>query len=286
MSEYRRFFGLRVEHDFFAPSRCEALDVGLDPASHALLARAGIVVRQEPDGIQAYYDADSEDVLRSWLADPRERFRLVFRLTPGDPSFLRYTDLPEDRQGLVRLLDTEVDGPSGVVFSLQPPAEADPERASSLAALEAELITRRDVLVPPLAVLVVLVGPSVLSDDPPEPYRLSFTARKTQWRYHLLGDLAGRQAFIRDQSPDPTDQIRFVPGGAVSLPGGRVAQTLVSEGLLPLRWRADRRLQLREGESGSERVLVRRLPVASPEDLSIATIDGRQTVVSDIYVNG
>lgn len=285
MSDYRSLFGIRVEHEFFLPSRCEAVDFRLDAASTELLARAGILLRHEPDGVHAYYDREQEPLFRSWFGDPGERFRVVFRLTASDPSFPRYTEVAE-RSGLVCVLDTEVEGPGGAVFSLTPPEEPGAERRELLDKLEAELVTGRDRLVPPLALLVVFLGPSALAEGGHEPYRLTFAARRTRWRYHLLGDLAGRQAFIRDQSPDPADQIRFTPGGMVNLPGERVAQTLISEGVLPLRRRADRRLQLRETGLDSERVLVRRLPVASPENLSIATIDGRQTIVSDIYVNG
>lgn len=284
MSEYRTLFGIRVEHEYFAPARCDALDFRIDDPSAALLRRAGVVFRREPDGVHAYHDRESESVLGPWLADPGERFRVVLRVVARDPAFFRYTELPDAHPTLVRCLDSEIDGPPGSLFRLDPPS--DPGARARDEALAAEVVTRRDELVPPVAILGVLLGPSALAGGDAPPYRLAFTARRTVWRYHLLGDLASRDAFIRDQSPDPADQVRFEAVGMVSLPEGRTARMLVSDSALPTRWRAERRLQLREEGSRGERVLVRRLPVASPEDLSVATIDGRQIVVSDIYVTG
>jgi len=281
MASYRPFFGIQVEHGYSDPDPCGALEFRPDRATGSLLNRAGIVFRTEPDGFQTYCDGADEELLRSWVDDPRAPFRMVFRVVASDPAFLRYSQLDEESMGRVLLLDTEdqdanepvrLDDVDGGL------PEADEETRS-------EVTTRGDMRVPPLAVLVVRVGPSILEESAPAPYRLAFEARRTRWRYHLLGELAGREEVSIRASENGAEPIAFQAAGLVDLPGGRVARVLVSDAPLATRKRTDRRLQLREGDPGNGRILIRRLPVASPEDLSIATVEGRRTLVSDIYVH-
>lgn len=280
MASYRPFFGIQVEHGYSDPDPCQALVFRPEGATEALLHRAGIVVRTEPDGFQTYCDGADEELLRSWVDDPREPFRMVFRVVIKDPTFLNYSQLDKESLGRVLLLDTEdrdADEPVRLEDADGGLPEADEETRNAVT-------TRGDMRVPPLAILVIRVGPSILRDPDPPPYRLAFAARRTHWRYHLLGELAGREEVAIRASENGTEPVEFQAAGLVDLPGGRVARVLVSDAPLATRKRTDRRLQLREGDPGNGRILIRRLPVASPEDLSIATVEGRRTLVSDIYV--
>jgi len=283
MADFRPLFGVRIEHEYVAPDRCDALEFRLDEASRSRLARAGIVLRGVPDGLVALADRDQEaDVLRPWLADPARPFRLVFRLLPRSSDFHLYTDLPADRR-IVRLLDTAVVAPAdGPIRLDRPPGPGEGDDV--LDALGEAYLTRRDELVPPVVLLVVQLSPELLDRASTEPYRIAFEARRTIWRYHLLGPLAGLEAVIREEAPGGEDAVGFRPAGRMEHPGGRSARTLVSEAPIPVLRASGRRLQLREEAPGS-RILVRRLPLAAPEGLGIADVDGRSTLVTDIFVN-
>ncbi len=317
MADYRRLFGVEVRHEFFGGGRCDALDFAIDPASRSLVDRAGLVVRNAQDGVDCYYDNDEADNLRVWFSDSDDPFRLVFRVTARDPAFEQYTEAASPQDDLVLFLDTEnPEGGSGPLHVVDRVARADfqalelaerkyvvepldgseiapGEKRESLAPRDELLrkyVTHRDKHLPPIALLIVRIGPAALEGQGPEPYRLSFDARRTIWRYHFLGPLAQREAFIQDQTPTPGDRMEFDLRGTTELPGDRVAKTFVSRDALVLRQRSDHRFQLRERSNGrgngSGRILMRRLPVASPKGLGTAAIDGREIIVSDIYVNG
>jgi hypothetical protein len=283
MPDFRPLFGVRIEHEYVAPDPFDGLELRPESASMSLLARAGIVLRPLTDGVLALADREMEaEVLRPWLDDPARPFRVVFRLVPRASEFHLYTDLPTDRR-IVRLLDTGavVPGDGPIRLDRTPgPGEGD----EVLDALAETYLTRRDELVPPVAVLVVQLTPALLDRDGSEPYRIAFAARRTIWRYHLLGTLAGVEAVIREEAPEEEEPVGFRPAGIVDHPGGRNARTLVSEAPIPVLRSSGRRLQLRE-EAPGNRILVRRLPVAAPEGIGIADVDGRSTLVSDIFVN-
>ena len=154
----------------------------------------------------------------------------------------------------------------------------------------APLLTKRDATVRPVAVLRLRLADAVTAlaegaTSAPRAYRLDFRPRETHWRYLLLGGLAERAASV----VDPEGSTEFERTGETTLPGDRAAVAFVSRTRIPLQERSDRRFQLREnGNNGSNggRVLIRRLPVASPREIHREIVDGRDALVSDIYLNG
>lgn len=135
---------------------------------------------------------------------------------------------------------------------------------------------------PPLGLLALRITAADLRDDGPGlDFHLTFRSRRTLWKYVVLGAPSGVAPTIRDADGN----VAFEPAGAAQVPGGREAVTLRSTEPIALRERGTQRFQLRAQTSAGERVLVKRLAVASPRQLGRDTVDGREVAVSEIYIN-
>lgn len=296
MSGWRPLARLLVGHDFFHRDPCPAVEVRLQPHSRALLQRMGLVVRHEAGGAAVLHSGDLE-ALASWAAELGEGLRLDFRVEPRDPRFRDYTAPGPVPPGRILAFDSREGSP---------PREDEPVRLSRRERVSEEdlvdtdserlapVLTSRDRRLPPVAVVSIHLADArgrLLVPDPGDEgtiWRVDFQARQTYWRYLFLGALARDGASVTDSDRET----EFEPHGETRLPGDRRALAFRSTTPIPLRERSDRRFQLRlDGSSGSSsngngRVLVKRLPVASPEGLRRETIDGSPALVSDIFVNG
>jgi hypothetical protein len=108
-----------------------------------------------------------------------------------------------------------------------------------------------------------------------------FAARSPVWKYCLLGDWASEDVRIVDLAREA----EFTPAVTENLAGGRDAKAIRSSTGIALRNRSSRRFQLRGVDGNTERVLIKRLPVAGARHLARETIDGTPTWVSEIYVH-
>ncbi len=310
MSRYAPLLSLSARHDFFGDQPCPTIEFHADRGTLALIRRAGLVLRTGPGAARVYYDEGRADVMRLFVEDSDDPFRLFFRVRSVDPAFANYTAPSPFREGAVLYLDTADDGLHRLDGTVRltdqfldlaqegPDVAADDSSAAGESPTDAGgpvkemglegVITARDRMVPPLAVvslgLDASVAPSLGGSGFTAPeYALSFGVRQTHWRYYLLGPLAELSSRIIDLA----EEIEFEREGRGSLPGNRTAVIFTSRTKIPLRHRSDRRFQLREIENrnGNGRVLVKRLPVASADGISVGSVDGQQTILSDIYVN-
>jgi hypothetical protein len=90
---------------------------------------------------------------------------------------------------------------------------------------------------------------------------------------------------IKSFITDLNHEIEFEATGRASLPGNRMAMTFRSKQRIPLREKSEYRFQLREKETNGGRVLIRRLPVASAGQFYKETVDGKEAIVSEIFIN-
>lgn len=296
MSRFETLFTIDVAHRFFGADPCTVLDFVPSAASRARAAKAGLLVRSTPTGTHVCRDLERRDALALYAADRDDPLAITYRVRSRDPQLASYTDPTPLREGQVLLFDNRATRPEpgGTALLLH---GGDFVGEADFAGWDAEelrgLATSRDRLAPPAAVVRVFVSDEAgglldPADPAPVAYHLSFQARSTYWKYYLLGPLAGKRSFITD----PDDEIEFESSGETALPGDRTAVTFTSTTRIPLRRRSERRFQLREhvagngNGNGAGRVLVKRLPVASPEGSFRETIDGRDAIVSDMYING
>lgn len=112
-------------------------------------------------------------------------------------------------------------------------------------------------------------------------YRLRMHSRSTIWKYLLTGDWRERALSIIDQRGEVT----FSTPAWERLPDGQSALALWSTSPIALRERPPQRFQLRDVTNDPERVLIPRLPGASPQRLWRETVRGESTAVSEIFVH-
>ncbi len=113
-------------------------------------------------------------------------------------------------------------------------------------------------------------------------YLICCAARKTYWKYYLLGELAEQESEIIDLRGDI--QFRRSSGRQTPFPNKEAAVFYSSEAI-PLEERSNRQFQLRRQGSNGNKVLIKRLPNASVENLSKENIKGKEVDVSEIYIN-
>lgn len=285
MADYQPLFSIEADHAYFEGEACRGLQLRPTPASAALLANTGCLLRPLRHGVAVAYDRDAADAVRLQIRDPHAPLCLDFLGSMQDARFPLYTDLPgpagtllmfdsdaarrEDAGGRWRLHAQTHVSAADVVPLDAPPAS--------------ELLTRRERLVPPRLAVRVRVSEEDL--DLAEPggkrYLMRFQARATVWKYYVVGDWAQDEIHIVDMQ----HETGFDAAVPEPLPDGRTALAVRSLSRIALQERPAHRFQLRGRSGNTERVLVKRLPVAGSSPWSVETIRGEPTPVSEIYVH-
>lgn len=271
-----------------APVRpCRRFRLTAAPQTLAAMASYGLLARFRPDGLDIACEQSQLDLLAQDVAGGEHPEALFFRVFADDPLFFNYTgtDLISESQVLyLRNERTELDDDGQIrITPAETVTEADLVDSKTL---PAGVIGRYDVwqkLVCVLGIDLSLLDLARQGDGPPvSRYYATFNVRRTYWKYLLLDDLARQDVYIADLD----EQVEFEPLGETKVSPHHRASAYRSKVLLPLTRTPPFRFQLREKNSGNSRVLIRRLPVASAEQLSRDRLDDERSVsVSEIFVN-
>jgi len=286
LARYRPLLAVTVEHGFFADGAGRGLRVEPDAASARVLARSGCLWRAMANGISVYCDVSRLELCESCLAEALPPFSLRFLGYADDPLFDAYTGGYAPVPGTLLAFD-------GSAAIAEPPEQrlrlhkgecvsGEYLRAPEDSELPADALRRR--VLPKFSVRIG-VEPDAVSARANETaakcYVLRFAARETIWRYYLLGGWAKEQVRVVDLN----DKIGFVPDAAKRFSNGRTAHAVRSQEAIALQEAPPQRFQLRVREEGKERVIVKRLPVASAGQFHVEVHEGAPTWVSEIYVN-
>jgi hypothetical protein len=300
MGPYLPLLGLTVEHAYFDGAPCASLRFTPSDRSRAWLARAACVVRATPGGFEVCCDGGQLDRLRLASNDSGDPPDLTWWVHAGDPLFGNYTDgLPRTTEAVLAFDSATAvrDAPRAGGPAAAPPATWRLHRAPTAGPADALAPTsdgpgepwpaglRR---VPPTFVVTLrltrdAVAPGSNPAAAPQSrlYVVRFAARSPVWKYCLLGDWGSEEVRVVDLAREAD----FTPAVNESLAGGRDAKAIRSRTGIALCSRSSRRFQLRGVDGNTERVLIKRLPVAGARHLARETIDGTPTWVSEIYVH-
>ena len=278
MSRYVPLLRVEVAHDFHAGAPVPGLRFEPTARTQALLQQVDAVVRATAEGLIVLGDVDRlpDD------ADPEQA--LCWRVHADDAAFINVTDgLGRCPHELWWFRAAEaVSEPDAGGWRLHAAARAG--RADVRQADDAEL---RSVLGQPLRLPVPVAVLSLpiaswraAAAAGPVVYRVRLAARATVWRYCFVGNW--HDALLR--VVDLAREAVFEPPEPVQLADGRSALAVRSSAPLALSQRSGRRFQLRSPDANGK-VLVKRLPVASPHHFAREPIDGVPTWVSDIFVH-
>jgi len=264
-------FALEARHAYFGDVPCPSVAFEPVDETRARLANLGLLCRDGPGTLMA---------LRSDRAAANVTADLTFRLVATAADFANYTRLDGADAHSTLWFDTATAAPADTAGERRLHGNPTVSAADRIALDSPTLhgaTTARDLATPPLGFVRVRMTPA---DPSPTTWVIAFDARTTLWKYFVLG-AADAVPTIRDAD----GAIEFEPAAPTVLPGNRRAVVLRSKVPIPLRDRPTQRFQLRVATPAGERVLVRRLALASPNRLGKDTVDGREVTVSEIYVN-
>lgn len=285
MAAYQPLFSIEAEHAYFADAACRGLQLLPTPASAALLANTGCLLRPLRHGVAVAYDRDAADAVRLQIRDAHTPLCLDFLGGMQDARFALYTDLPGPAATLLMFhSDAALREDDGARWRLHAQTHVSPADQVPLDEPPAsDLLTRRERLVPPRFAVRVRVSEDDLDQAQPggKRYLLRFQARATVWKYYVVGDWAQDEIHIVDLGRETG----FDAATPEPLPDGRTALAVRSLTRIALQERPAHRFQLRGRSGSTERVLVKRLPVAGSSPWSVETIRGEPTPVSEIYVH-
>jgi len=286
LARYRPLLAVEVEHAFFADGAGRGLRVEPDAASARVLARSGCLWRAMANGISVYCDVSRLDLCESCLAESQPPFSLRFLGYADDPLFDAYTGGYTPRAGSILAFD-------GAAAVAEAPEQrlrlhkgetvsGEYLRAAEDSESPADALGRRAAPKFSVRIGVERDAASARANGAlAKSYYLRFAARETVWRYYLLGGWAKEQVRVVDLN----DKIGFVPDAAKRFSNGRTAHAVRSQEAIALQEAPPQRFQLRVREEGKERVIVKRLPVASAGQFHVEVHEGAPTWVSEIYVN-
>ena len=286
MGAYRLLVNVTVEHAYFLGQNCRTLDFVPAGACSVLLRKAGLLLRASESGVAVYFDEEKIDILRLHAQDG---LILTFKVFSKDRNFLRYTapGAPPEN-ALLFFSNQQITRDAAAKQMLH----SDPDvTAVSWLELTAdplpEILDRKDYLVKPVFILQLHIsaGAQGLCSDELDAaarrFYIHFTTNETHWKYYILGDLSKRNVYIADLD----NALRFQNLGNVTLPGNRTALQLLSSEAIPMHELPDRRLQLKESTGTGDRVLIKRLPTASVEQVHAEVAGDAMKNISEIYIN-
>lgn len=289
MGAYRPLFSFDVEHAFFSNGTGMDVDVLPTRQSSAILNNAGLLNRKTATGVSIFYDPRGIEALRLYADDSDDPLRFEFAVFSRKNTFDLYTEPSSTRLDSIlhfnsQLVTTDANGRLRL-HAADYVSEKDfvPLTSPCLN----EVLSPNDRLAKPTVTVTIRgedvgIHPSAgcygLS---PKHYYVRFKAREVVWKYYLVGDIRNTQACIADMD----NETEFELVGEAVVPAHRTALAFRSKAALPLRERSQYRFQLKDLEPGGGKILIQRLPVATPDQLYLDTIDGKEVMVSEIYIH-
>jgi hypothetical protein len=316
MAPYRLLFEIAVRHAFYAPAPCAGLRLTPTPASALKLRRIGALLRPTAEGVAAYGDADRLPALHAQAQDTAEPLEFYLLGRSNDRDFAGATAGLAGAEGQVLLLDSasaqapdaegwrllhagEFAGVDKIVPTWLPPL-GDTPATDTTPQIEGAL-PAADRRVAPAFVLRIRIeaapaAPAASAGAAParaaaaqawatqalgRRWCLALQARATHWKYLMPADWAAQAP----QVVDLAGRIGFETPRSEPLADGHMALAARSRSPITLHQRPRQRFQLQAQMPAADKVLVKRLPVASAGQLHMETIDGVRTLVSEIFVN-
>ncbi len=289
MGAYLPLFSFDVEHAFFSSGTPTDLDFLPTPRSSVILRNAGLIDRKTVTGVSIFYDQGRIDALQRYAADRDDPLRLEFKVFSKNISFDLYTEPSPTQPEAILYFDTKtVVADKGERFRLH---EHDYVSQKDFIPITSprlqDVLDPKDRLVRPMLMVTVhgedigLHSSGKFHDVVAQRYYIRFKSREVVWKYYLLGDMARKSAYIADVN----NETEFESAGKAVVSDHRTALIFRSKGPIPLREKSPYRFQLKDRGPGGSKVLIQRLPVASPEQFYLDRIDGEDVMVSEIYIN-
>lgn len=289
MGSYHPLVSIAVEHMFYSPAPCRGLKFVPTSDTSITINKIGLLTRNTSNGISVFYDEHTTGILQGYVDDSDDPLILTFKVFSKNPLFENFTERPIHQKNAILYFDnrgmkTQTSGKQRL---------HDEEYVSSInfknmdAPWLENILDIKDRHLRPIFIVRLFMSKyynnlldkhlNVIS----RKYYLKFKSRKTFWKYYMLGLMAQKNSYIADLN----EAIKFEFTGKEILSDNRTALTFRSEKPIPMRDTFSYRFQLKESGARGEKVLIRRLPMASENQINREIIEGKEAVVSEIYIN-
>lgn len=254
---------VRVRHGYFEPGRTRHLVFEPSEATQRLMNRFDVLMRCDGQSMVLHARADELEALCRECEQTGGILR--FQLRSTDPACAQYTAPMQAGQEATFVPDP--DHAMHLVCRTRVRADATPLGSGNVLG---ELL---------LPIEAMPAGQTrALAEG---AWTLEIPARRAIWKYWLLGDWLDREPTLVDLA----GQIEFAPPVSEALPDGRVATVIRSRTEIPLQERPPQRFQLRDARTTPSKVLVPRMPAATPGGLGREWQSGDTALIAEIFVS-
>ena len=269
-----------LQHQYFSDGLAQQLRLVPAAQTQRYLQNAQLLVKPTKQGAVLLLDTSRRDIAAA-CCEPV--LTLYFLLYSDDPQFGSYS-LPVLQAQQLLYCDNRAPVPDDAALRLH--AKPGLGSAEVISANDAPVA---DVLPPkgkPLPVMLLALDITALhitqlTADNAISYLLRFGSRQSVWRYYLCGTAFAQPLRIQDMA----QQTHFIQQNDTRLANGLVAQVFDSAQPLKLQQFSPYRFQLITTTHGSEKILIKRLPVAVAGQIDKAVVNGVASNVSEIYLN-
>lgn len=290
---------LQLQHNYFSSGYLQQASLVPDADCTRKLHNAQLIFKATKQGAMLLLDSSRRDIAAACFASP---VKLHFLLYSRDAQFGNYSE-PVLQQGQLLYCDT------GAATAVQQGVQKGMQRlhqatelgtAEIISSTDSKVIALTELQQRPLPVLVLALSITAqditqLDASSAKHYLLRFGSRRSIWRYYLCGDNFAAALGIRDltsgSAAQATEQATaqaiepFVQQADVTLANGRSAKVFDSTKPLALAQQSPYRFALVSQSGGSEKILIKRLPVAAAGQCGMAVVNGVPSNVAEIYLN-
>ncbi len=289
MGPYQPFFSITAEHTYFATTRCNTLLLKPCPSTKLLMKNVGLLLKDLTGGVRGFYDQDKTQALKMYIEENEGQLSLEFKVTSSDRNFHNYTDFWDSRHGGIVYLENEncEEDNSGRVCLHKDEYIPEQSYISVKSPLLEGVLGHGEYFLPPLLVIRVNLDGCLIEGANPEnrhsekKFFFRLRGRKTYWKYYVLGHRSNNTLHVTDSN----GQVEFEALGDKLLPHNTWAKIFRSTTAISLCDRPAHCFQLHENIPGAGRVVVKRMPGPSVEQVGREDVHGTTAVVSEIYVN-
>ncbi|KKO44077.1 hypothetical protein WG68_17305 [Arsukibacterium ikkense] len=277
---------IQLQHSYFTTGYLQQADLKPTADTSRRLHNAQLLFKATKQGAMLLLDSSRRDIAAACCDSP---LTLHFLLYSRDAQFGSYTE-PALQQGQLLYCDNSTPLQQDEQLRLHSGAELN--AADVISSTDPKLMALPELKQTPLPVLVLAL--TILRSDITQltaakvrHYLLSFGSRRRIWRYYLCGDSFTQPVQIRDLAPHGStlSAPQFVQQPDVTLANGRSAKVFDSSAPLALAQQSLYRFALVSQDEQSEKILIKRLPVAAAGQCGLAVANGVPSNIAEIYLN-
>ncbi len=283
MSAYKLLFRILIGHGYYSTAFAWELEFCLSATSQKIMNNAGLILKKETNGICMFFNEARVDILNLYAVDPFEPLSFDFKVFSRNPEFENFTDLPFLKENILFFCSKTAPIQTRGDYRLTRDVYVSQSDLKSMDSKNIQsILTRSERLIRPLCIISIHPQATSGSSFDSTVYFLEFNARKTIWKYYLLGKYTKERVSIVDLE----NKIMFTQKDNERVSGNNDALVFESDKAIPLTQVPLCRFQLRKQNASASRTLVKTLPAPSPDYINRRmNKENKKEYVSEIFIN-